>query len=212
MRDFPMFTTENGIVNLVLREIPYRKKSYIKILDSCEPVKLLEECRDFCRAVGAEEIYASGHNCLEVYPVYATILEMECDRKKLIHIDAVAEPVARASAEEWKNIYNTRMKAVPNASYMDDAAIKQMLQDGSGYYIYEQQHVIGIGKVENNRLEALASVVPGKGEAVVCALAKTVSDEMIILRVAEENTPAMRLYQRLGFVVKEQISKWYKIL
>ena len=212
MRDFPMFTTENGIASLVLREIPYRKKAYIKILDSCEPVKLLEECRDFCRAVGAEEIYASGHSCLEVYPAYATILEMECDRKRLIHTDAVAVPVTQASAEEWKNIYNTRMKAVPNASYMDDAAIKKMVQDGSGYVIYEQQCMIGIGKVAHNCLEALASVVPGKGGAVVCALAQTVSDETITLRVAEENTPAMRLYQRLGFVVKKQISIWHKIL
>ena len=61
MRDFPVFTTENGVGSLVLKEIPYRKVAYITIQDSLFPEAFLSECVDFCRAVGAERIYACGH-------------------------------------------------------------------------------------------------------------------------------------------------------
>ena len=44
MKDFPMFTTENGVASLVLREIPTRGDAYITVLSSEEPEKLLEEC------------------------------------------------------------------------------------------------------------------------------------------------------------------------
>ena len=212
MRDFPMFTTGNGVASLVLREIPYRKKAYIKILDSCEPIKLLEECRDFCCAVGAEEIYASGHKALEVYPVYATLIELQCAREKLLLTDAVAVLLTKETADEWKRIYNERMASVPNASYMDDGMMNKMILEGGGYYIYEQQRIVGIGKVAGNCIEALASIVSGRGEAVVSALAKIVQDKTITLCVAKENIPAMKLYSRLGFVSCDEISRWHKIL
>ena len=38
MRDFPMFTTENGVGSLVLREIPYRGVAYVTIRDASAPI------------------------------------------------------------------------------------------------------------------------------------------------------------------------------
>jgi histidinol-phosphate/aromatic aminotransferase/cobyric acid decarboxylase-like protein len=68
MKDLPMFTTQNGVASLTLREIPYQQTAYIKLQATRQPKELLEECVGFCRAVGAEKIYASGHEILENYP------------------------------------------------------------------------------------------------------------------------------------------------
>ena len=69
MRDFPMFTTENGIASLILKQIPYWGSAYIRIQDSKEPEMLLAECVDFCHCAGAQKIYATGHSVLEKYPL-----------------------------------------------------------------------------------------------------------------------------------------------
>ena len=69
MKDFPMFTTEYGVASLLLKEIPYKETAYIIIRSSQEPEELLKECISFCRMVGAEKIYARGHEFLETLGV-----------------------------------------------------------------------------------------------------------------------------------------------
>ena len=76
MKDFPVFTTENGVASLILKEIPYRGEAYIHLRDSQNPKVLLEECVSFCAACGAEKIYASGSPALEQYPLHTAVLEM----------------------------------------------------------------------------------------------------------------------------------------
>ena len=56
MKDFPVFTTENGVASLILKEIPYRGEAYIHLRDSQNPKTLLEECVSFCAACGADKI------------------------------------------------------------------------------------------------------------------------------------------------------------
>ena len=65
MKDFPLFTTENGVASLILKEIPYRSEAYIVLRDARSAEALLRECADFCRACGAEKVYASGHPVVE---------------------------------------------------------------------------------------------------------------------------------------------------
>ena len=60
MKDIPMFTTPYGVASLSLREVPYQKAAYICILSADQPEMLLEECVSFCRACGAEKVYAKG--------------------------------------------------------------------------------------------------------------------------------------------------------
>ena len=78
MKDIPLFTTQNGAAGLTLREIPYRQKAYITIHETKNLPQLLDECTDFCKAVGAEEVYACNHAELTQYPVSTRILEMVC--------------------------------------------------------------------------------------------------------------------------------------
>ena len=76
MKDFPFFTTEHGVATLILKEIPYQETAYIILRDSQEPLALAGECVDFCRACGAERIYATGHDVLAAYPLYTAMWEM----------------------------------------------------------------------------------------------------------------------------------------
>ena len=83
MKDMPMFTTESGVASLTLSNIPYTKAAYIQIQDTQEPEKFIKECCDFCVAVGAESVFASGHKFLEEYPHYTDILALECNKDDL---------------------------------------------------------------------------------------------------------------------------------
>lgn len=212
MRDFPFFNTEFGVASLVLRDVPYWKKAYIKLHSSTEPDKLLKECVDFCKAVGAEQIFASGHDILQKYPTYASLVKMQCRVANPPQTDAIAVPVTEQQLPQWKEIYNQKMAAVPNASYIDDARARELLAEKTGYMIYKQGVLAGIGKASGNTIHAVASVMPGAGKDIVCALVKTLAADTVDLLVALENTRAIALYERLGFETCEVVSKWHQIL
>lgn len=210
MRDFPIFETQFGVASLILRDVPYWQKAYIKVLSSLEPEKLLKECVDFCKMVGADDIFVSGDRYAEQYPRYATLVKMEVKRTTLPPTNARAVKVTEDTFADWKRIYNDKMKQVPNASHMDDSQSKELTE--SGYYIYEGDRLLGIGKAKDATIEAVASVCPGRGQDAVCALAEVLNTDTISLLVARENVRAYSLYQRLGFAVTEEVSIWYQIL
>ena len=93
MKDFPFFTTQNGIASLTLKEIPYSKAAYITIRDTQQPEELLEECIAFCKMAGAEEIFASNHSILDKYPLHTQIIRMSRPREGLQDTDAALFPV-----------------------------------------------------------------------------------------------------------------------
>ena len=93
MKDLPVFTTQNGVASLTLREIPYQQTAYIKLQATRQPKELLEECVGFCRAVGAEKIYASGHEILENYPFHTAIVQMQCLKESVADTDAALWPL-----------------------------------------------------------------------------------------------------------------------
>ena len=83
MRDFPVFTTENGVGSVVLREVPYKGEAYITIQDTQCPQAFLADCVAFCRMAGAERIYATGHKSLEAHPLYTSVLLMQRSKEGL---------------------------------------------------------------------------------------------------------------------------------
>ena len=211
MKNIPVFTSQYGVASLILREIPYRGEAYIKIQDSHDPEKLLEECRDFCRAVGAQRIYASGHDCLEKYPLHTAVYTMAANKDSLGDTDAAIFPVTEQTLEQWRDIYNNRMAQVDNASYMSDADARKMLADGDGYFVHREGVLLGIGKASGDRIEAVVSCVPGAGKDIVLALNHALSGEKLWLEVASANHRAIALYKRLGFIKTAEISRWYFI-
>lgn len=212
MRDFPVFTTENGVGSLVLKEIPYRKVAYITIQDSLFPEAFLAECVDFCRAVGAERIYACGHEYLKAYPMHTKVIQMCGSVSSLEETDACLFPVTDMTLDRWREIYNTRMKLVDNASYMSEQTARELLEGGDGYFIHRSGELLGIGKASGNRIDCIASVKPGSGREILCALALGLLSDPLVLDVATTNTKAIQLYTSMGFIPTKEISTWYKII
>lgn len=212
MKDIPLFTTEHGVASLVLREIPYTAKAYIRIGSSLEPGLLLQECRDFCRAVGAEEIFATGDPAVEDYPFSGSILRMTCLRQNLPDTDAALFPVQEHTLPQWRALYNEKASKITNAAWMTDSDGKDMLAKGDGYFVHRGDTLLGIGRACGNEIRWVASCVPGGGEDVVKALANATTGEILCLEVASTNEKAMALYQRLGFTVTGEISSWYRIV
>ena len=211
MKNFPFFTTEHGVAALTLREIPYQGKAYIKILGTQEPELLLQECVDFCRAVGADEIFASGHDMLESYPIHTALWHMRCDAQSIGETDASLWPVQEETVSEFRSIYNQKAKKLPNSVWMDAGEEKAMLEQGDGYFIHKDGKLLGIGRVDGEEIRFVASVQPGAGDDVVRALAHAVTGESIVLEVASTNQKALNLYTRLGFLKTAELSRWYKI-
>ena len=211
MRNFPFFTTEYGVAALTLREVPYQGKAYIKILDTKEPALLLKECVDFCRAVGAEEIYASGDPYLERFPMHTALWHMRCDREMIGETDTALWPVQENTVEHFRKIYNGKAKYLPNSVWMDGREERTMLEEGDGYFVHRDGELVGIGRVKGEEIRFLAAVRPGAGADVVKALSNVITGETVLLEVASINQKAISLYRRLGFIKTAELSRWYKI-
>ena len=211
MKNIPVFTTEAGVASLVLEEIPYKRVAYIKIQSSLTPDKLIKECVDFCRMAGAEKIYASGHDYLSKYPFHTEMIRMECDKSllPLTQLKFQRKPIDTESVALWCDIYNKRMHDVPNAATLSVSAVKELISANVCFLIYEGQQLLGIGKIVGNKVDAVATVVPGRGADVMCALCSVIKDESILVEVAVNNIPAIKLYEKLGFQKKNVISTWY---
>ena len=211
MKDFPFFVTQYGVAALTLREIPYQGKAYIKILETQEPEALLTECADFCRMVGAEEIYASGDSELEKYPFHTALWHMRCNVESIGDTNASLWPVQEESAEQFRSIYNEKAKKLPNSVWMDNTEVKSMLKQGDGYFVHKDGILLGIGRVKGEEIRFLASVQTGAGEDVVRALTHAINGETAVVEVASINHKAVELYRRLGFIHTAELSRWYKI-
>lgn len=211
MQDIPVFTTSCGAASLVLREIPYTRRGYIHLQASMQPEKLLEECVAFMRMAGAEEIFASGDALPEGYPLHAQVLQLSRLREGLDDTLAVLVSVTERTLEQWRILYNDRMKDVDQAAYMSISQAKRMLQRADGYFICREGELLGIGIAAGETVQAIASVKPGSGREVLLALNHALSSERIIVEVASTNQKALRLYNALGFLPTAVLSQWYKV-
>ena len=211
MRDIPMFTTEYGVASLMLREIPYRQEAYICVQATCQPKELLEECVGFCRACGAEKIYASNHDFLETYPLYTTILKMcgtaTVDDSKVNNL----WPVTEETVESWRAFMNERLKNVDNAATLDRKDETQILSSGGAYFVHKDKQLLGGGWLKDGELKLIAAI-PGAGEQVMHTLMSLVEGTQMRLEVASTNEKAISLYKRLGFIPTAEKTKWYRVL
>lgn len=211
MKNIPLFTTEHGAASLILREIPYTGVAYVLLQASTEPLLLLEDCVGFCRACGGEKIYAKGAEELEDYPFHTAVLRLTCRRDTLPETDAALWPVLPENAHRFREIYNERMKNVPNASYMTQSDVGELLRQGDGYFVHRGETLLGIGRASGEQLSVVISVVPGAGQDVAAALCTVLTGEQVTLEVAQTNIPAMKLYSRMGFYPVAEQGRWYRV-
>lgn len=214
MRDFPIFTTETGVSSLILKEVPYKGIAYIRIRDvqKMNFLEHLDECISFCRTVGAEHIYATGHEALEQYPLACTVLEMAgtawVDGQKL----ACLFPVTEATVSRWREIYNVRMADVDNAGTLEAREEAQIVGSGGAYFVHDAGQLLGIGWLDDCKLLAVAAAKRGAGERVMHTLMSLVEGDQMTLEVASTNERAIRLYEKLGFLKRQEKSRWYQVL
>ena len=209
MKDIPVFTTEYGVASLVLKEIPYQGMAYVIIRDSLEPEELLAECAAFCRVCGAEKVFAAGHEILESRPFHTAMWEMRCDTAAIADTDAALRPVQEQTVERWREIYNQKVRSVPNGAWMTEVDGREMLKKGDGYFIHRNGELLGIGRASAEMIDWVAAVKSGAGRDVVCALAHALTGDTAVLTVASENQKAVRLYESLGFLKTAEIARWY---
>lgn len=209
MKDFPVFTTEYGVASLILKEIPYKQIAYIIIRDSLEPDKLLEECLSFCRICGAERVYASGHPYLEKYPLHNVIWEM----RGIVDTEDIANlfPVTEQTVSKWRSIHNEKMRRVDNSATQESRDEQQIISSSGAYFIHESGQLLGIAWLNDNRLEAIASVQQRAGEKILRTVQSLIPGEQMVLDVASTNEKAVALYERTGFLKTAEKSKWYEV-
>lgn len=213
MKDIPMFTTPYGAASLILKEIPYRKEAYIRVLgvESENLEQMLEECIQFCRMAGAEMIYASGHEELEKYPLYVAVLEMSgtawVNPEKLENLF----PVTEASVSAWREIYNEKMKTVDNAETLTKMDEKRIVESGGAYFVHHEGELLGIGWLDDPKLLAIASAKKGAGDRVAHTLMSMVEGDRMTLEVASTNHRAIALYEKLGFLKSGEKNRWYRV-
>lgn len=212
MRDFPVFTTENGVASIVLKEVPYKGIAYITIQDSLAPEELLKECVEFAKMAGAKKIYATGHRILEEYPLFTSILKMSCLREGIQETDCALFPVTEKAKGQWQSLYNEKMREVPNASTMTNEDLEKLLARGGGYFVHKKGELLGIGIAFDDTVESVIAAKPGAGRSVMLALCSSLFSEQIVLEVASANIPAVKLYEKLGFIKVSEISRWYNVL
>ncbi len=206
-----MFPTNYGVASLILKEIPYRQEAYIRIQSTQEPEQLLQECISFCTACGAEKIYAAGHSILETYPLHTAVWKM-CGTLFLSEEDIPSMfPVTEQTVSRWRELYNQKMSGVPNASTLEAKDEARILGSGGAYFVHENGILLGIGWLEEDKLSAIAALKPGAGERVCKAMQSLIPQQQITLEVASANEKAIRLYEHLGFLKTQELSRWYRV-
>ena len=213
MRDFPLFTTEYGVVSLLLKEIPYKQTAYIRIREVQEGFfgEDLKECVAFCRMCGAERIYAAGHEKLEEYPLYTAVVQMRAVARVEEEKVKCLFPVTEKTVGQWRSIYNEKMAGVDNAATMESRDEKKILESGGAYFVHEDGKLLGIGWWDEEKLLAVAAVEKGAGEAVMHTLLSTREGLPVMLEVASTNERAVRLYEKLGFMKTAETDRWYDL-
>ena len=207
MRDIPFFTTQLGVASLTLSQIPYTQKAFIRIQDSSNAKEFLEECISFCRAAGANQIYATGHHICALYPEYTSIIQMRAELSSLADTDVQLFPVTEQTIENWRSIYNKKIIHIPGGAWMTIQQGNDLLKDG--YFVHRDGQLLGIGKAFGDQIHWIASVFHGAGADVVKALCRALTGDSVSLEVASANEKAIALYEKLGFIRTKIISTWY---
>lgn len=211
MKDIPIFSTEYGVGSLMLKEIPYRQTAYIRVQDVQPGAlnELIKECAQFCRAAGAEQIFWTAE-CVEQEP-HSIVYEMRgqawVDKSQLESLF----PVTEATVARWRQIFNERMADVDHAATLTVIEEKLILQSGGAYFIHHEGALLGIGWLDDTKLLAIVGAKPGMGERVAHTLMSMVEGASMTLEVASTNEKAIRLYEKLGFLKVQEITKWYKV-
>jgi len=217
MRNIPIFTAENGMASLILREIPYSGRAYILVraVWNGRGAALLQECAAFCRAAGAEQVYASDEmQDLPAVPAY-DMLQLVCPANTLPLAEHPAElvPVCAETAQTYQTIYNRCFRQLPGAAAYDQKAVQRLIDEHTGWLVRHYGEWAGVVETGHQTLEGIG-ILPeyrGLGYAAAVTALQPLRTAEIRLKVSDHNEKALRLYERLGFQREKTISRWWLV-
>lgn len=217
MKNIPMFTSSYGVATLILREIGWSGHAYVLVRSvwNGRTAQLLEECRGFCRAVGAEEIYASWEtNELPAEHAYDMIAMIRPKADLPEPVQSVElEQVTPETAEEYLRIYNRCFRDVPSAASYDRKSLEPLYGEDLAWLARVDGRFAGVAEISKEGLEGIA-VLPefrGLGRDLALSVLPMVPSPTLRLKVASTNRRAMALYDRLGFVREKLERRWYRL-
>ena len=212
MKNIPFFTTMYGVASLTLDQIPFNRIAYIRIQTALEPDPLLKECLDFCKAVGAETVYATGINEPGNSLACVSVIRMTRKRAGLSNTDLTIVSADKSNGDSFRSIFNEHMRKISHASAMTGDDLNAIIEKENGYLLYRNQHLQGIGVADGEWIRAIISIEKGAGEAVLLGLNQMLKGESVTVELVDSNQRAKRLYEKMGFRLCETVSTWYKIL
>lgn len=217
MRNIPMFTSSYGLATLILKEIAWNGRAYVLVRSvwNDQTAALLDECRSFCRAVGAEEIYASW-DAEELPAEHAwDMIDMACPKSALPapRQTVELEQAAPETAEDYLRIYNQCFRDVPAAASYDRKSLEPLYGEELIWLAKVRGQYAAVAEISKEGLEGIA-VLPefrGLGYDLAAAVLRMVPSTEVRLKVASTNVRARRLYDRLGFAEVGISRRWYRL-
>ena len=217
MKNIPVFTSSYGIATLILREIPWNGTAYVLIRSVWNDQKaaLLEECKGFCRAVGAKEIFAT-YDMEELPAEHAyDMLAMTRPKAGLPGSGKTVdlEPLTKENSADYLRIYNACFVSVPSAASYDAALLEPLYGEDLAWLAKVDGAYAGVAEISKMGLEGIG-VLPeyrGLGYELALAVLPMVPSAELRLKVASTNHRAIALYERLGFACAGAEKHWWRL-
>lgn len=215
MKDIPVFTGTHGIATLVISPIPWSGSAYVLVRSIwTDESAFLQECLGFCRACGAERVYAS-YECAPLPAEHAyDMLALQRSKADLPAGKIPTEPLTKENAHEFLAVYDSCFRQIPNAAPYGQRDVERLLQEETAVLVRRDGNCAAIAQVSRQGLEAIA-VLPqyrGLGYDLVLTALHMVPSMTLQLKTASVNERALALYKRLGFEQTAVLSRWWKLM
>lgn len=216
MKDIPVFTGAYGIATLVLKEIPWSGCGYVIVRSVwSDAAAFLEECLGFCRACGAEQVYASWEMAELPAPHAYDMVQLQMKKSELPRgVPLELQELTKENAEAFLQVYNTCFRQVPNAASYGKKDTARLLGEETAYLVCKDGVCAAVAEISKEGLEAVA-VLPeyrGLGYDLARTVLEHVPSVTLKLKTASTNERALRLYARLGFRQTAVLTRWWKLM
>ena len=212
-----------GTASLILSEIPHRGRAYVLLRTVEEPdvPELTAECAAFCRGCGASEVFAAREGsavlpgCAHAYDLL--LLHREKEGLPLPGRPPELLPMTPENDPVYQRVYNRCFQGVSHAMTYDRAQIKRIYQMDQRAFLAcgADGTPFGMGELHGSELAAVGLLPEFRGQGLsrdlTLALLRLCPGPELRLTVASDNEPALRLYDGLGFRVRETESRWWLV-